>query len=173
MSIRTIIGDYSYGNIRGVGKKGTITIGKFCSIGTGVQAVLVDHRIDYITTYPFQAKVGEWSSSKLKGHPLFKDIIVENDVWIGNNVTILGGSRIDSGCVIGANSVVAGYVEPYSIVVGNPGTIIRKRFDLESIQKLLEIKWWDWDKKKIDENLYLLCSTDIRTFISKYGGVKL
>jgi acetyltransferase-like isoleucine patch superfamily enzyme len=169
MSIETIMGDYSYGTIKGIGKRGNITIGKFCSIGSKVQAILVGHRTDFITTYPFQAKSDKWSTNELTGHPVFRNIIIGNDVWVGNNVTILGGSKIEDGCVIGASSVIAGSVDPYSVMAGNPAVVIRKRFNPDFIKKLLEIKWWNWKKAKIDENLYLLCSSDIESFINEHG----
>lgn len=52
---------------------------------------------------------------------------IGNDCWIGSGAVILDGVTIGQGCVIGANTTVTKDVEPYSIVVGNPGKIIKKR----------------------------------------------
>ena len=74
---------------------------------------------------------------------------VENDVWIGSGVFIKAGVKIGSGAIIGANAVVTHDVEPYSIVAGVPAKEIRKRLDNETIERLLELKWWDWPDDKI------------------------
>ena len=89
------------------------------------------------------------------------DTVVGNDVWIGQNVTILPGVHIGDGAIIGANSVVSKDVLPYHIVGGNPIKVIRKRFDDDTIEFLLNLKWWDWSAEKIFENLEILCSGDI------------
>src|SRR5690606_35624172 len=78
-----------------------------------------------------------------------KHIYIGNDVFIGMNVTILDGIRIGDGAVIGAGAMVSKDIPPYAIAVGNPIRIIRYRFNDELIKKLLEIKWWDWEKSKL------------------------
>lgn len=87
--------------------------------------------------------------------------MVGNDVWIGQNVTLLPGVHIGDGTIIGANSVVAKDVPPYCIVAGNPSRVIRKRFDDELINYLLELKWWDWPIEKIEANFKALSSGDL------------
>ena len=89
------------------------------------------------------------------------DTVIGNDVWIGKNVTILPGVHIGDGAIIGANSVVTKDIPAYHIAGGNPCKIIRKRFEDELINYLEEIKWWDWDEKKIFDNLEILCSSDL------------
>jgi acetyltransferase-like isoleucine patch superfamily enzyme len=140
---------------------------KFCSIANGVTIELGGiHRSDLVTTYPFKAFPDSWRRAKdLKSEEVDAiskgDVIIGNDVWIGHEAVILSGARIGDGAVIGAGAVVTKDVEPYSIVAGNPARLIRKRFDDETIRKLLEIKWWDWPVEKINENLQIICSTDI------------
>lgn len=171
------IDDYTYGNpeISGHGRE-NLSIGKFCSIAGGVR-ILVGGGHDYtsFTTYPFdniRESNGDlvWPTAAQadRSHRL-EDIRVEigNDVWIGCGVIILPGARIGDGAVIGAGAVVAKEVPPYGIVVGNPIRIIKFRFAPEQIQKLLEIRWWDWPEDKIREALPLL--RDIDAFIKHYG----
>lgn len=98
----------------------------------------------------------EKATPKLDDLPLKGDTIIGNDVWIGENVTILPGVHIGDGAIIGANSVVAKDIEPYSIAVGNPCRVVKKRFDDETIEKLLELKWWDWGEEKIFDILEAL-----------------
>ena len=73
---------------------------------------------------------------------------------------------IGDGAIIGASSVVGSDVAPYTIVVGNPARILRKRFDDEFIAYLLDLKWWDWDIEKIEANFEALSSGDL-TLIKK------
>lgn len=55
-----------------------------------------------------------------------KPVIIEDGCWIGDKASILPGTHIGKKCVIGANSVVRGKIPPYSLVVGNPGKIVKK-----------------------------------------------
>ena len=87
---------------------------------------------------------------------MVRRIHIGNDVWIAAGVTITNGAQIGDGCVIGAGAVVVHDIEPYSVVVGVPGKPIKKRFDAETIQKLEEIKWWDWDEDRIRRNIMFL-----------------
>lgn len=164
------IGKYSYisNNVIPNDGGGEIIIGKFCSIANGLRVINVGHNHDWITTYPFSAFKEKWNSDYFpKGHPKkMGDVIIGNDVWIGHGVTILGGVTIEDGAVIAAKSIVTKDVEAYSIVGGNPAKFIKKRFEDEIIEKLLEIKWWNWKKEKIEKNIKLLCSDNIKEFIN-------
>ena len=93
--------------------------------------------------------------------PLKGDTVVGNDVWIGQNVTVLPGVHIGDGAIIGANSVVAGDIPPYTVAAGNPCRVIRNRFDAELTDYLLNLRWWDWEPEKIFRNLDALCSGDL------------
>lgn len=94
-------------------------------------------------------------------------MVIGNDVWIGVNACVLSGVRIGDGAVVGACSVVTRDVPPYAIVAGNPARLVRKRFDDETIEELLKIKWWDWDIERIKENLPLLLSENVKDFAEK------
>ena len=97
---------------------------------------------------------------------LGKNIIIGNDVWIADNVTIMPGVTIGDGAVIATNSHVVKNVKPYSIVGRNPAKHIKYRFTKEQIEKLLEIKWWDWEDSKINQFIPLICNTNIDNFIN-------
>ena len=164
------VGDYTYGkpNILFWDNKTRLAIGKFCSIARNVTFILGgNHRMDWITTYPFSALSDDWIAAKgFQGHPSTNgNINIGNDVWIGYGVTILSGVTVGDGAVIGAKSVVTKDVDPYTIVAGNPANIIRKRFTESQIQRLLKLKWWNWPKEKIEKNIHLLCSE----YIDKLG----
>lgn len=142
-----------------------LIIGKFCAIGKGVEFVMngANHRMCSVTTYPFNIMGGGWEkcTPRLDELPLKGDTVVGNDVWFGQNVTVMPGVHIGDGAIIAANSVVASDVPPYCVVGGNPCRVIRKRFDDELIDYLLKLKWWDWSPEKIMRNLEALCSGDL------------
>lgn len=65
----------------------------------------------------------------------YKDIIVEEDVWIGINVTLLAGAHIGRGAIIGACSVVTKEIPPYAVAVGNPAKVIKFKWSVDDILK--------------------------------------
>ena len=62
-----------------------------------------------------------------------KDVIVEEDVWIGANVTLLSGTHLGRGAVVGAMSLVNSDIPPYAVVVGSPARIIGVKFSIQQI----------------------------------------
>ena len=145
-----------------------LVVGNFCSIAVNVKIYLGgNHRIDWVTTYPFgHINQSTFNSFNGVGHPSTKgDVIIGNDVWIGNNVTIMSGVTIGDGVIIANNSHVIKNIEPYSLVGGNPAKLINYRFTAEQIEKLLQIKWWYLDDKKINKFTPLLCNNNIDKFI--------
>lgn len=142
-----------------------LIIGKFCQIASGIKIIMngANHRMNSVTTYPFNIMENGWEkvTPKLEDLPFKGDTIIGNDVWIGQNVTILPGVHIGDGAIIGANSVVTKDIPAYHIAGGNPCKIIRKRFNEELINYLEKIKWWDWEDEKIFKNLEILCSSDL------------
>lgn len=96
-----------------------------------------------VSTFPFYTLEGwDMEPPKPSDLPLKGDMVVGNDVWIGQNAVILPGVHIGDGAIIGANHVVGRDVAPYAIVIGNPARDLRKRFDDELIDLLLQFKWW-------------------------------
>jgi len=145
---------------------GHLKIGAFCSIASGVKIFLGgEHHAEWITTYPFHVK---WPAAKtipLRGKTTKGDVEIGNDVWIGRDVLILSGVKIGDGAVIGARAVVASDIPPYAVAVGNPAKIIKKRFDDQTIQRLLKLKWWEWDDNRITRALPMLLSEDVCAFL--------
>ncbi len=168
------IGDYTYGRpqVFQWGEGAVLTIGRFCSIATGAQILLGgNHRTDWPTTYPFpkffvrHININDYSSSK-------GNVSIGNDVWIGMDAMVLSGITIGDGAVIASRTVCTRDVPPYAIVAGNPGRIVRYRFEEDVIAALLKIRWWDWPIQEIQNAIPLLLQTDIGKFIEwceQYG----
>ena len=174
------VGKYTYGvnniTIKRDNNNAFLKIGAFCSIAESLSIFLGgDHRVDWITTYPFGHNHPEtFDGFHGIGHPQSNgNVIIENDVWIGTGVTIMSGITIGNGAVIAANSHVVKNVEPYSIVGGNPAKHIRFRFTPEQIDQLLRIQWWNWDDAKINASTPLLCSGNMDEFIRLHAIEKV
>lgn len=141
-----------------------LIIGKFCMIASDVIFIMngANHLSKSISSFPFAIFGGDWKDAMNgKTYPNKGDTNVGNDVWIGFNSTIMPGIKIGDGAIIAANSTVTKDVEPYSIVGGNPAKEIKKRFSQEKIEKLLNLCWWNWEIKKITENIQNLTSEDV------------
>lgn len=147
--IRVKMGRYSY-----MGFYNSIcdtTIGSFCSIASYCAIGGGRHPLNAVSTSPVFYAGRNSMGKNFSNIPEEENQGVEigNDVWIGEAVFINDGVKIGTGAVIGAHSVVTKDVPPYAIVAGAPAKILRYRFDEETIQRLLESKWWEWSDEKL------------------------
>jgi virginiamycin A acetyltransferase len=175
-----IVGDYTYFDDRRHGPehfeehnvlynydfaKVKLIIGKFCAIAAETRFIMTgDHKLDAISTYPFPIFQQGWETAfNVFDLPVKGDIVVGNDVWFGYDCLIKGGVKIGDGAIIAARAVVVKDVPPYAIVAGNPARVVKMRFDDPTIQRLLNIAWWNWDIEKITRHLKLICNLDINS----------
>ena len=141
-----------------------LIIGKICQIAAGVEFVMNDanHQMNAVSTFPFYTLEGwEMEQPASSDMPFKGDTVIGNDVWIGQNAVVLPGVQIGDGAIIGANSVVGCDVAPYTIVIGNPANVLRKRFDDELIDLLLRFRWWDKSVAEIDSLIPILTCSDL------------
>ncbi|WFE89156.1 CatB-related O-acetyltransferase [Roseibium porphyridii] len=143
-----------------------LKIGRFCALAQGTTFIMngANHAMTGFSTYPFHIFDEAWHEQFEPGSifdHLRGDTLVENDVWFGTNATVMPGVTICSGAIIGAHSVVASDVPPYAIVVGNPARVVRLRFDEATIERLLEIAWWNWPIAKVSRHLRAIWGADI------------
>ena len=144
-----------------------LVIGKFCSIACGAKFLFnsANHALGSLSTYPFPIFFEEWGlpvEDIPRAWDNKGDIVVGSDVWIGYEAVILAGVTIGDGAVVGARAVVTKDVPPYTIVGGVPAKPIRRRFSDDVIQRLLELKWWNWPVERIAANLEAIQSGDIQ-----------
>lgn len=118
---------------------GKIQIGSFCSIAPGVTFIINDgHPLDRLSTFPFDAMfLGLCNSEGLNRG----SIVVEDDVWIGANATILSGVTIGQGAVVAAGAVVSKDIPPYAICGGVPARVLKYRLSDALIGKALKFNW--------------------------------
>lgn len=167
-----IVGDFSYydgdsfeDSVRFFyDKNERLIIGKFCQIAKGVTFIGdgANHELSSVSTFPFFIFDG-WDTTPPDNNsmPHKGDTVIGNDVWIGENVTILPGVHIGDGAIIGMNSTVGSDIPPYTAAVGNPSHVIKKRFDDELRDLLLSFKWWDKSPLEIKDLIPLLTSNDL------------
>lgn len=161
----TLFGDYSYTD-------GDATIiyseiGKFCSIASHVRINPGNHPMWRVTQHHLTYRRIRYQFSDQDDETIFDwrrahKVTIGHDVWIGHSATIMPGVTIGTGAVIGAGAVVTKDVAPYTIVAGVPAKPIRLRFPKELIRELLESKWWDWDRNKLEKCFSELC--DVQAF---------
>jgi virginiamycin A acetyltransferase len=143
------IGDYTRINgpitVRG---QEICEIGNYCAFGYSVTIITTNHDISKPNLQlNFQRRHG-FADLEISRGP----IVVGHNVWIGDNATILAGSHIGDGSVVGAGAVVTGDLPPFAVAAGVPARIIKYRFSPEVIALLLDIAWWNWTEDRIARN---------------------
>lgn len=168
------VGKATYGGLEvyAFNNENKLYIGNYCSIGPKTTFLLsVDHRLDFVSTYPFKAKFFNGQDAVSKG-----DIVVDDDVWFGYGATILSGVHIGQGAVIAAGAIVTKDVPPYAIVGGSPAKIIKYRFEQEIIQKLVQLDYAKLSKEIIRDNqdlFYQKMDTEVANKMIKLFGKKV
>jgi chloramphenicol O-acetyltransferase type B len=140
-----------------------LVIGNYCSIGSGAVFMMAGnqgHNTQWLSTFPFYFQANIFKIAK-NGFEKAGDTIIGNDVWIGSEAMIMSGITIGDGAIIAARAVVTKDVAAYSVVGGNPSTVIKYRFDKEEIKQLLSMKWWNWKEEKVKECMPFICSDKI------------
>jgi acetyltransferase-like isoleucine patch superfamily enzyme len=141
------IGMYSYGCFRSHLPPGT-EVGRYTSVARNLQIIDASHPIAHKSSHPFffNPDLGYVTDDFTKRT---KKLIIGNDVYIGQDVTILPAvTSIGDGAVIAAGSVVVKDVPPFAVVGGNPAKLIKFRFSTETIQRIASSRWWE---KAIEE----------------------
>ena len=143
-----------------------LIIGKFCSIACGAKFLFnsANHSLKSLSGYTFPLFFEEWDLDKKDVASAWDnkgDIVIGNDVWIGYEAVIMAGVHIGDGAIIASRAVVTKDVPPYTIVGGTPAKEIRPRFDRETILRLQNLRWWDWEVEKIRQALPAIMKGDI------------
>lgn len=123
LNSNTYLGNNVNLNGMSVGGSGKIVIGNNFHSGSECQIVTNVHNYDDGTSIPYDA------------NDIQKDVIIEDNVWIGNRVIILGGAHLHEGCIIQAGSVVVGDIPYCAIAGGHPAKVFKMR-DIEHYEKL-------------------------------------
>jgi phosphonate metabolism protein (transferase hexapeptide repeat family) len=171
--VETSFGDYSYtaGNVHMMYAE----VGKYCSIAINVRINPSNHPQWRVTQHHMTYRRIDYGLDTVDDTEFFDwrrehKCTIGHDVWIGHAATIMPGVNIGTGAIIGSGAVVTKDVGPYEIAVGVPAKVIKKRFDDETIEKLLASEWWNWDRETLEKNFKDLF--DVPSFLDKYSTEK-
>jgi acetyltransferase-like isoleucine patch superfamily enzyme len=151
-------------------------VGRFCSLGSNIQTGMGSHPSKkFVSTHPAFFSTQKQAGFTFVSQNTFEEftyadaankyiVTIGNDVWIGNNVIIMDGIKIADGAIIAAGAIVTKDVPPYAIVGGIPAKLIRYRFETPEIERLLQIKWWNWEQPRLMANAAFF--NDIKQFIN-------
>lgn len=142
-------------------------VGSFCSIANNVKIGGGVHPMDWVSMSPVFYEGRDSVKAKFSEHKRNPSLrtVIGHDVWIGQSAIIKQGVTIGTGAVIGMGSIVTKNVAPYSIVAGCPSKELKKRFDNETVDGLLNSKWWDLGDEKLFH--YAKYFTDPKKFIAE------
>lgn len=152
-------------------------VGRYCCIGPQVSIAWGNHPTSmYVSTHPVFFSNRKYCGKNYCKNPSFQEtsyadenekyiVDIGNDVWIGQRVLLLNGVKIGDGAIVAAGAVVTKDVPPYAVVAGVPAKVVKYRFEDSQIEKLLRIKWWEWDEKRIVQNAPPF--SDVEDFLCK------
>ncbi|MEG1480106.1 MAG: CatB-related O-acetyltransferase [Kiritimatiellia bacterium] len=120
-----------------------LRIGRYCSVAPFTQINPFTHALRWLSTSSYVSTGHGWNPN---GAP----VTIGNDVWVGTQVVILPGVTVGDGAIIAAGAIVTKDVPPYAIVGGVPAKIVRMRFPEPLIERLLRVRWWQYDLRSRD-----------------------
>lgn len=148
-----------------------LQIGRYNSFADNIECVFGrNHNYKKVNTGALDLALKKQGATLEDGYGVFTQkgtTIIQNDVWVGANVTIMPGVVIRNGAVIARNAHVVSDVPPYAIVGGNPAKVIGYRFSETQIEKLQKIAWWTWEAEKLRDNATYF-GEDIEAFCEKF-----
>lgn len=128
-------------------------VGAYVAIGARSSINPFNHPVSWLSTNEFQYHPNsfDWVEEyrdfrRLERTPdMFERCRIGNDVWTGHHVMVMPGVTVGDGAVIAAGAVVTRDVPPYAIVAGVPAQIKKFRFSEKTIERLLKVRWWDFE----------------------------
>lgn len=170
--VESVMGDYSY--VVSDSQIIYANIGKFANIASHVRINPGNHPIWRASLHHFMYRAGDYGLGEHEEE--FFDwrrsnsVTVGHDTWFGHGAVVMPGVTVGTGAIVGASAVVTKDIAPYTIVVGNPARVLRRRVSEETEEKLLRIAWWDWPHDRLREHLGDFRSLDADAFADKFAA---
>lgn len=141
-----------------------VELGAYCSIADQVSIVLPGgrlydedgtelqltlrghHREETASTFPVSILVPDEPYDEPPPGAVGERLVLGDDVWVGYGARIVGEVTVGTGSIVGAGALVIADVPPYSVVGGVPARVLRKRFEDDVVERLLRVRWWDWQE---------------------------
>jgi chloramphenicol O-acetyltransferase type B len=164
--VTATLGAYSY--IAEGANASRVNVGRFCSIGPSFKTGFGNHPTNFVSTHPVfysTRKQGGITFAEKSSFDEDQTTYIGHDVWIGANTFVKDGVSIGHGAIVAAGSVVTRDVTPFAIVGGVPARCIRSRFSEDQVEKLLELKWWDWSEPELRMAQAWFAQDDVTAFL--------
>lgn len=156
------MGAFSYFNAAGASSAYMTDLGRYAQVGESCIIAPPEHPTDWLSTHlvaftrphltpgfyesqAFAAVAPDAAAGPGWAEAQAQRTHIGNDVWIGAGSFIRRGVRIGDGAIIGARSVVLHDIPPYAIAVGQPAQVKRLRLPEAQVERLLALRWWDYD----------------------------
>lgn len=166
-----VLNDYSYlsTSVRAL----FCDIGKFTSIASHCVINPGNHPCHRVTQSHCTYRRKQYGFDETDDQDFFEwrksqKVVIGHDVWLGHGVYVMPGAVISTGAVIAAGSVVTKTrpIGPYEIATGSPAKPVKKRFPDETIARLLDIRYWDWSREKLEQAFHDF--NDMERFLKTY-----
>lgn len=166
--------DYSY--IVNDGQMTYTEVGKFCSIAAMTRINPGNHPMQRATQAHFTYRASAYFPGEPDEAEFFdwrrgNRVRIGHDVWIGHGAVILPGRSVGIGAVIAAGAIVTKDVPAYTIVVGNPARIVRRRFPEDVAERLTQLAWWNWSHESLRAALPDFRKLAVEAFLEKYESI--
>lgn len=151
------------------------SVGKFANIAAMTRIGPTDHPMTTASLHHFLYRSEYYWDDAERDADFFarraaRRTVIGHDTWIGHGAIIKPQVTIGLGAIVGAGAVVTRDVAPWTIVVGNPARLLRRRFSVETGDRLQQLAWWDWDHDRLRAALPDFRTLSAEDFLDRYSA---
>jgi hypothetical protein len=166
-------GDYAYCDR--MADIANTTVGRFSNIAAMTRIGPTDHPYANAAQHHFLYRSSHYWIDAEDDAEFFaaraaRRTVLGADCWVGHGAIIKPEVTVGIGAIVAAGAVVTKDVGPFAIVAGCPAVPIRLRFDARTVERLLELAWWEWDHSRLRAALTDFRALKAEAFLDKYGG---
>lgn len=151
------------------------SVGKFANIAAMTRIGPTDHPMAHASLHHFLSRSSYyWDDAE--DDPAFfaaraaRRTVIGPDTWIGHGAIVKPEVTIGAGAIVASGAVVTKDVAPYMIVAGVPAQPLRARFSEDIAERLLALKWWDWEHARLRRALEDFRALPAEAFLEIYEG---